>query len=204
MRDGHTRHEQSVFETAAEAGWPPGTDEAIVEQIRQMLPEATGPVRALSSLPEHSALRGWVDGDTVYFTRIENGVPSVWRVAALGGPARKVVERGRMPVPSPDGRSMAYLTWPPPSDLVVAALDGSAARVLQRQVPAGIGFSQRLYELHENLVAQAAGLVTGCACTDGCPSCVGPGGENGLGGKKETMAILDALSSTIEDNHERY
>src|SRR5688572_8349048 len=34
---------------------------------------------------------------------------------------------------------MAYLTWPAPSDLVVAALDGSAARVLQRQVPAGIG-----------------------------------------------------------------
>jgi serine/threonine protein kinase/Tol biopolymer transport system component len=79
------------------------------------------------------------DGDTVYFTRIENGVPSVWRVAALGGPARKVVERARMPVLSPDGKSMAYLTWPPPSDLVVAALDGSAARVLQRQVPAGVG-----------------------------------------------------------------
>ena len=79
------------------------------------------------------------DGDTVYFTRVENGVPSVWKVAAFGGPARKVVERGRMPVPSPDGTLMAYLTWPAPSDLVVAALDGSASRVLQRQVPAGIG-----------------------------------------------------------------
>ncbi|HJR58626.1 MAG TPA: hypothetical protein VJ813_04490 [Vicinamibacterales bacterium] len=79
------------------------------------------------------------DGDAVYFTRIENGVPSVWRVAALGGPARKVVERGRMPVPSPDGKSMAYLTWPAPSDLVVAALDGSASRVLQRQVRGGVG-----------------------------------------------------------------
>jgi Tol biopolymer transport system component len=79
------------------------------------------------------------DGDTIYFTRIDNGVPSVWRVAALGGPARKVVERGRMPVPSPDGKSMAYLTWPAPSDLMVTALDGSATRVLQRQVPAGIG-----------------------------------------------------------------
>lgn len=79
------------------------------------------------------------DGDTIYFTRIDNGVPSVWRVAALGGPARKVVESGRMPVPSPDGKSIAYLTWPAPSDLVVAALDGSATRILQRQVPAGIG-----------------------------------------------------------------
>jgi serine/threonine protein kinase/Tol biopolymer transport system component len=79
------------------------------------------------------------DGDAVYFTRMENGVPSVWRVAAFGGPARKVIEHGRMPVPSPDGTSVAYLTWPPPSDLVVAALDGSTSRVLQRQVPAGIG-----------------------------------------------------------------
>ena len=79
------------------------------------------------------------DGDTVYFTRSENGVPSVWTVAALGGPARKVIGQGRMPVPSPDGKSIAYLTWPAPSDLVIAALDGSTSRVLQRQVPAGVG-----------------------------------------------------------------
>jgi DEAD/DEAH box helicase domain-containing protein len=71
--------------------------------------------------------------------------------------------------------------------------------VLYDQVPAGIGFSQRLYELHEQLIAQAAGLVSDCACTDGCPSCVGPGGENGMGGKKETLAILNALTSTSEN-----
>ena len=80
------------------------------------------------------------DGDTVYFTRSENGVPSVWTVAALGGPARKLIDKGRMPVPSPDGKSIAYLTWPPaPANLMIAALDGSASRVLLRDVPAGIG-----------------------------------------------------------------
>lgn len=97
------------------------------------------PVRLTADAAEESHPLFARDGETVYFTRAENGVPSVWRVAALGGTAQKVVANGRMPVPSPDGRSIAYLTWPVPSDLVIAALDGSAARVLQRGVPAGIG-----------------------------------------------------------------
>jgi len=65
--------------------------------------------------------------------------------------------------------------------------------VLYDQVPAGIGFSQRLYELHGDLLGRALELVSACECQDGCPSCVGPGGESGLGGKAETLAILKAL-----------
>ena len=61
------------------------------------------------------------------------------------------------------------------------------------QVPAGIGFSQKLYDLHDELVARALELVGQCECKDGCPSCVGPGGENGLGGKQETIEILKVL-----------
>jgi len=37
-------------------------------------------------------------------------------------------------------------------------------------------------------------LVEACGCEDGCPSCVGPGGEGGLGGKRETLALLKELS----------
>jgi len=70
---------------------------------------------------------------------------------------------------------------------------GRPTVVLYDQVPAGIGFSQRLFELHDELVRRALDLVQDCACTDGCPSCVGPGGENGQGGKRETIAILQAL-----------
>jgi DEAD/DEAH box helicase domain-containing protein len=68
------------------------------------------------------------------------------------------------------------------------------AVVLYDLVPAGIGFSQKLYELHEELVKNALELVSTCACLDGCPSCVGPGGENGMGGKQETLAILEQLA----------
>jgi len=67
------------------------------------------------------------------------------------------------------------------------------AVVIYDQVPAGLGFSQRLYEVHEQLLEQAYELVATCECTDGCPSCVGPGGENGAGGKPESRAILEAL-----------
>jgi DEAD/DEAH box helicase domain-containing protein len=87
-----------------------------------------------------------------------------------------------------DGRDLGVHT-DPQSPLS----DGQPTVVLYDQVPAGIGLSQRLYEIHGDLVQRAAELVASCACTDGCPSCVGPGGENGLGGKSETLAILNAL-----------
>jgi DEAD/DEAH box helicase domain-containing protein len=71
---------------------------------------------------------------------------------------------------------------------------GLPAVILYDEIPAGIGFSQKLFELHGNLVQSAFELVRECPCTDGCPSCVGPGGENGMGGKQETLAILKRLA----------
>lgn len=73
--------------------------------------------------------------------------------------------------------------------------DGQATVVLYDRIPAGIGFSQRLFELHYELMARAGKLVAACECKDGCPSCTGPGGESGLGGKHETLAILDVLTT---------
>jgi DEAD/DEAH box helicase domain-containing protein len=73
--------------------------------------------------------------------------------------------------------------------------DGQPVVVVYDQVPAGVGFSERLFELHEELMANALDLVVACECTEGCPSCVGPAGENGQGGKRQTLAILEALAS---------
>ena len=61
---------------------------------------------------------------------------------------------------------------------------GRPTVVLYDLVPAGIGFSQKLFEMHGELMGRAFELVTDCACADGCPSCVGPGGENGYGGRE--------------------
>jgi len=76
---------------------------------------------------------------------------------------------------------------------------GAPTVVIYDQVPAGIGFSQRLFELHTELVSRAGELVAACPCQDGCPSCVGPGGEAGQGSKRETLAILETLSEHAED-----
>lgn len=69
-------------------------------------------------------------------------------------------------------------------------INGKPCVVLYDLVPAGIGFSQKLFEIHDELIERAFELVSQCPCEDGCPSCVGPGGENGVGGKAETLAIL--------------
>jgi DEAD/DEAH box helicase domain-containing protein len=73
--------------------------------------------------------------------------------------------------------------------------DGNPAIVLFERIPAGIGFSQRLFEVHDSLITSAYGLVSKCSCNDGCPSCVGPAGENGIGGKQETLALITVLSN---------
>jgi len=70
--------------------------------------------------------------------------------------------------------------------------------VLYDQVPAGIGFSRKLFEIHSEMLLRALELVESCECEDGCPSCVGPAGENGAGGKGETLAILRLLQSDNE------
>jgi DEAD/DEAH box helicase domain-containing protein len=71
--------------------------------------------------------------------------------------------------------------------------NGKPTIVVYDRVPAGIGFSARLFELHDELIARAYELVRDCACDEGCPSCVGPSGENMFGGKKETRAVLEML-----------
>ena len=76
-----------------------------------------------------------------------------------------------------------------------AIADGSPVVVIYEMVPAGIGFSQRIFECQDELIANARQLIFGCPCLDGCPSCVGPGGEEGSGGKSETLAIIDQLAS---------
>ena len=75
--------------------------------------------------------------------------------------------------------------------------EGNPAIVIFERIPAGIGFSQRLFEIHANLIGNAHELVSSCVCSDGCPSCVGPAGENGIGGKQETLSLLSLLSDEI-------
>jgi DEAD/DEAH box helicase domain-containing protein len=80
------------------------------------------------------------------------------------------------------------------SDPQSSLADGKPAVILYDLIPGGIGLSERLFEIHADLMKRSRELVESCSCEDGCPSCVGPGGENGLGGKRETLALLKELS----------
>ena len=71
--------------------------------------------------------------------------------------------------------------------------EGKPTIVIYDQAPDGLGFSQHLFEMHSELIKQAHNLIENCTCSEGCPSCVGPGGEFGQGSKKETVSILKIL-----------
>jgi DEAD/DEAH box helicase domain-containing protein len=59
------------------------------------------------------------------------------------------------------------------------------------RVPAGIGFAEKLYRLHDQLLPAARQLIIDCPCTTGCPSCVGPEAEIGSHGKRSALRLLE-------------
>jgi DEAD/DEAH box helicase domain-containing protein len=81
------------------------------------------------------------------------------------------------------------------SDPQSSLAEGKPAVILYDLIPGGIGLSERLYDIHSDLMMRGRELVEACGCEDGCPSCVGPGGEWGSGGKKETLALLKELAT---------
>lgn len=86
-----------------------------------------------------------------------------------------------------------------PHDIEVVAesrspITGAPTVVVYERAAAGVGFSQRLFELHDELLLAALELVSDCRCRDGCPACVGPPGEIGPDTKAVTRRLLVLLS----------
>jgi DEAD/DEAH box helicase domain-containing protein len=71
--------------------------------------------------------------------------------------------------------------------------EGQPTVIFFDTIPGGLGLSENLYEYHQDLLWQGLETVSQCECEDGCPSCVGPVGEEGSGGKTEALAIFKAL-----------
>jgi len=67
--------------------------------------------------------------------------------------------------------------------------------------PGGVGFSEKLYELHEELLKTAAAMIRNCGCESGCPSCVGPLNEfSGSGNPKETtLRLAEFIINNIQN-----
>jgi hypothetical protein len=74
MNDDCTRIEATVAELALAEGLPPGADEAIVEHLRSLVPDAPDvPIRAEVCLPPKSTLDGEVAGRVVRFRKTYQG-----------------------------------------------------------------------------------------------------------------------------------
>jgi DEAD/DEAH box helicase domain-containing protein len=81
------------------------------------------------------------------------------------------------------------------ADPASAMVDGRAALVITETIPGGVGLVDAVAEVHAPLMAAAKETVAACTCTDGCPSCVGPAGDLGHGGKREALKLLAGWAS---------
>jgi DEAD/DEAH box helicase domain-containing protein len=61
--------------------------------------------------------------------------------------------------------------------------------------PGGIGFSEPLFQMHEDLLGRTRELIAGCECQHGCPGCVGPVGNTGPLAKLVALRILDLIAA---------
>ena len=60
--------------------------------------------------------------------------------------------------------------------------------------PGGIGLSEPLFTMHQELLARTRELIDGCPCQSGCPSCVGPEGATGPLAKAVASRVLHLLA----------
>jgi DEAD/DEAH box helicase domain-containing protein len=63
--------------------------------------------------------------------------------------------------------------------------------------PGGIGFSEPLFRMRHELLAETRRLIAECECENGCPGCVGPIGNTGPLGKAAALRILDLLLTNL-------
>ncbi len=59
--------------------------------------------------------------------------------------------------------------------------------------PGGIGFSEKLYDIHLHLFTRAREVLKECGCISGCPSCVGSAVEVSDKGKSLSLIILGGI-----------
>jgi DEAD/DEAH box helicase domain-containing protein len=65
------------------------------------------------------------------------------------------------------------------------------------QVPDGVGLSERIFRVHREVLQAALAVLTRCACTLGCPSCIGPSIDQGQLGKGKVDALLRGMLSEV-------
>ncbi|MFO7890301.1 MAG: DEAD/DEAH box helicase [bacterium] len=65
---------------------------------------------------------------------------------------------------------------------------------IYESTPGGVGYSKKLFSIHQDLLDAARELIISCSCKGGCPSCVGPVLEVGESGKECASKILHHIT----------
>ncbi|HET6380511.1 MAG TPA: DEAD/DEAH box helicase [candidate division Zixibacteria bacterium] len=77
---------------------------------------------------------------------------------------------------------------------VQAPFTGRPTLYLYDAVPGGVGLTERLFTLLDDLIRACREAVESCPCADGCPGCVGPAVEVGPRGKQVATELLVGMS----------
>jgi DEAD/DEAH box helicase domain-containing protein len=77
---------------------------------------------------------------------------------------------------------------------VQAPFTGRPTLYLYDTVPGGVGLTERLFTLVDELLRSCRSAVETCPCADGCPACVGPAIEVGPRGKQTVAELLAGMT----------
>ena len=77
--------------------------------------------------------------------------------------------------------------------IVRAPLSQLPTIFIWERYPGGVGFSKKLFHIHDAAADAAINLITSCGCQNGCPSCVGPVLEIGEEGKEIAIKLLELI-----------
>ncbi len=64
-------------------------------------------------------------------------------------------------------------------------------------VPGGVGFAERLYASHDQVLVTAEEVVASCPCEDGCPGCVGAPTGDSDGAKSIALQLLRSVRGVV-------
>lgn len=112
-------------------------------------------------------------------------------------------EHGRVPTEGMKGIANVMAAVAPlfamcdPADIgttIDSSNNGRSTVFLYDRYPGGIGFSEKIYEMMEEVMTACWMVVSECDCEDGCPSCVGAPRppESAEDGTKETIPDKEA------------
>jgi DEAD/DEAH box helicase domain-containing protein len=76
-----------------------------------------------------------------------------------------------------------------------AELSSAPTIFIYDNYPGGIGLSEPLFGMHDDLMQKTQDLIDGCGCSSGCPSCVGPEGATGPRAKTVASRLLGLLTA---------